>query len=43
MVTLYEAPGEDISFGRGLGQRAHVSEPKSAHAESARHDGRMVE
>jgi phenylpyruvate tautomerase PptA (4-oxalocrotonate tautomerase family) len=37
MVTLYEAPGENISFGRGLAQRAHISEPKPAHAESARH------
>jgi hypothetical protein len=35
MITLYETPGENISFGRGLAQRAHVSEPKSTHAESA--------
>ena len=35
MITLYETPGENISFGRGLAQRAHISEPKSAHAESA--------
>jgi len=35
MITLYEAPGENFSFGRGLAQRAHISEPKSAHAESA--------
>ena len=34
MITLYETPGENISFGRGLAQRAHISEPKSAHAES---------
>jgi hypothetical protein len=34
-ITLYEAPGENISFGRGLAQRAHISEPKSTHAESA--------
>jgi hypothetical protein len=25
MVTLYETPGENISFGRGLAQRAHIS------------------
>jgi hypothetical protein len=35
MVSLYETPGENISFGRGLAQRAHISEPKPAHAESA--------
>ena len=35
MITLYETPGENISFGRGLAQRAHISEPKSTHAESA--------
>jgi len=26
ITTLYEVPGENISFGRGLAQRAHVSE-----------------
>jgi hypothetical protein len=26
MITLYEAPGENISFGRGLAQRAHISD-----------------
>ena len=25
LITLYETPGENISFGRGLAQRAHVS------------------
>ena len=35
MITLYEVPGENISFGRGLAQRAHISEIKPAHAESA--------
>jgi len=35
MITLYETPGENVSFGRGLAQRAHISELKSAHAESA--------
>ncbi|HEX9457675.1 MAG TPA: tautomerase family protein [Thermoanaerobaculia bacterium] len=28
LITLYETPGENISFGRGLAQRAHVSEKK---------------
>jgi Tautomerase enzyme len=27
LITLYETPGENISFGRGLAQRAHISEP----------------
>jgi hypothetical protein len=31
MVTLYETPGENISFGRGLAQRAHISAPRAAH------------
>ena len=35
MITLYETPGENISFGRGVAQRGHISEPKSAHVESA--------
>ncbi len=26
MIQLYEVPGENISFGRGLAQRAHISE-----------------
>ena len=25
MITLYEVPGENISFGQGLAQRAHIS------------------
>jgi phenylpyruvate tautomerase PptA (4-oxalocrotonate tautomerase family) len=31
MITLYEVPGENISFGRGLAQRAHFSanDPKA--------------
>jgi len=29
LITLYETPGENISFGRGLAQRAHVSHRKS--------------
>jgi len=32
LITLYETPGENISFGRGLAQRAHISagDPKAA-------------
>jgi NADPH:quinone reductase-like Zn-dependent oxidoreductase len=32
VITLYETPGESISFGRGLAQRAHISgkDPKVA-------------
>ena len=26
MITLYEVPGENISFGQGLAQRAHIFE-----------------
>jgi phenylpyruvate tautomerase PptA (4-oxalocrotonate tautomerase family) len=26
MITLYEVPGENISFGQGLAQRAHISD-----------------
>jgi hypothetical protein len=26
MIQLYEVPGENISFGRGLAQRAHISD-----------------
>ena len=31
-ITLYEVPGENISFGRGLAQRAYISDqaPKAA-------------
>ena len=25
VITLYEVPGENISFGRGMAQRAHIS------------------
>src|SRR5260370_24274667 len=34
LITLYETPGENISFGRGLAQRAHISEQvaEAAHA-----------
>lgn len=26
MITFYEVPGENISFGRGVAQRAHISD-----------------
>jgi Tautomerase enzyme len=26
LITLYETPGENISFGRGLAQRGHISD-----------------
>ena len=34
LITLYESPGEKISFGRGLAQRAHIvqHEAEAAHA-----------
>jgi phenylpyruvate tautomerase PptA (4-oxalocrotonate tautomerase family) len=35
MITLYEVRGENISFGQGLAQRAHISN------EAARADDRM--
>jgi 4-oxalocrotonate tautomerase len=37
LITLYETPGENISFGRGLTQRAHISDtdPKNAKKISA--------
>ena len=32
VITLYETPGENISFGRGLAQRTHISDkdPRAA-------------
>ena len=33
MITLYEVPGENISFGRGLAQRAHISNSDAKSAE----------
>jgi hypothetical protein len=35
MITVYEVPGENISFGRGLAQRAHISNqgPEPVHAD----------
>jgi hypothetical protein len=35
MIQLYELPGENISFGQGLAQRADISALKSMHVESA--------
>jgi hypothetical protein len=34
LITLYETPGENISFGRGLAQRAHIADQEvpAAHA-----------
>jgi hypothetical protein len=29
LITLHETPGENISFGRGLAQRAHISDKKN--------------
>src|ERR1700758_3014635 len=38
LITLYEVPGENISFGRGLAQRAHISDtdPRAADLATAR-------
>jgi hypothetical protein len=38
MITLYEVPGENISFGRGPAQRAHISanDPKAADLATTR-------
>jgi hypothetical protein len=35
LITLYETPGENISFGRGLAQRAHISDKEAL--KEARH------
>jgi hypothetical protein len=35
LITLYETPGENISFGRGLPQRAHVADQEAAAAQAA--------
>jgi hypothetical protein len=32
LITLYETPGENISFGRGLAQRAHVVQQEAEAA-----------
>jgi hypothetical protein len=31
MITLYEVPGENISFGQGVAQRAHISAEATQH------------
>ena len=38
LIQLYEVPGENISFGRGLAQRAHISadDPKAADLATTR-------
>jgi hypothetical protein len=35
LITLYETPGENISFGRGLAQRAHISDKPATVAPAA--------
>jgi hypothetical protein len=37
LIVLYETPGENVSFGRGLAQRARVpaGDPKAAYADRA--------
>ena len=35
LITLYETPGENISFGRGHAQRAHVTDQYAASAQAA--------
>jgi 4-oxalocrotonate tautomerase len=34
-IALYEAPGENYSFGRGLAQRAHISDNATKAADLA--------
>ena len=34
MIQLYELPGENISFGQGLAQRAHISALESTHVKA---------
>ena len=35
LITLYETPGENISCGRGLAQRAHVADQEAVAAHAA--------
>jgi hypothetical protein len=35
LITFYETPGENISFGRGLAQRAHIADQEAAAAHAA--------
>ena len=34
-IVLYETAGENVSFGRGLAQRAHIAEQEAAAAHAA--------
>jgi hypothetical protein len=36
LITLYETPGENISFGRGLAQRAHIADQEAPAAYAAK-------
>ena len=38
LITLYETPGENISFGRGPAQRAHVADQEAAAAHAAENE-----
>jgi hypothetical protein len=35
IIMLYEVPGENISFGRGLAQRAHISDENPRLAQTS--------
>ena len=35
LITLSETPGENISFGRGLAQRAHIADQAAEAAQAA--------
>ena len=35
LIALYETPGENISFGRGVARRAHVSDQEAPAARAA--------
>jgi hypothetical protein len=35
LITLYETPGENISFGRGLAQRANIADQIAEAAQAA--------
>ena len=35
-IVIYEIPGENVSFGRGLAQRARIADTKSAAASAHR-------
>jgi Tautomerase enzyme len=44
VIILYETAGENISFGRGLAQRARIpdSDPEAAHADHGREERDVV-